>query len=93
MSRDDSDADYLDGGGIEDYEDSTRAMRPSEHGETIFRPEDIDGAVKLIILRLRRANIPWRVIAKVMNRPLSSVHQRYKSIPASKRAYYEKVQM
>lgn len=87
---DGGDEAYLDGGQIEDYEDSTRARRPSEHGETLFDRDKIEDAVDLIIVRFRRRRIPFRVIGLILNRSKACVVERYHRLPVEIRNFYAK---
>jgi len=84
------DGSYFDGGMIEDYEDSTRATRPSEHGETVFGHDDIEDAVDLIIVRFRRRKVPFRVIGRILNRSKACIVERYHRLPADQRRFYER---
>lgn len=74
---------------VEDYEDSTRAMRPSDHGDTVYSPEDIEEAIDLIIVRLRRRKVPFRIIGKILRRSKACVLVRYHRLPAQQRRFYE----
>lgn len=84
------DETYLDGGGVEDYEDSTRASVPSEHGATVYDHDAIENAVDFMIVRLRRRKVPFRVVARVLNRSKACVVERYHRLPAPMRSFYEK---
>lgn len=91
--RDADGVDYFDGGGVEDYEDSTRVLRPSEAGNTKYAKENIEKAVDAVIVKLRRSKVPFWVIGRVLNRDDSVVVRRFNRIPERARKYYEQVEM
>jgi hypothetical protein len=73
--------EYFDGGPIEDYEDSTRANRPSDYGAIHFTGEVQARLIDMVIITLRARDLPYRKIGKVLNRSHFYVRKRYTEIP------------
>jgi len=49
----------------------------------------IDRTVDLLILKFDRAGLSLRQIARILNRPKSTIHYRLRTIPPDAREYYE----
>lgn len=78
---------------IEDFEDSTRARRPSDAAGIVLSNENIDRFRDILIVKLRRSRISFRNLGRVLNISHEAVRLRYNAIPHQTRRYYEQVQL
>lgn len=80
-------------GQVEDYEDPTSSIRPSEAGAIEMSDEAVSKFIDLMIVKLRRRRIPFRWIGKIFRLDYTVVFDRYHAIPEKTRRFYETAEL